>query len=159
MDYKHMIDNFAYIAMFWRQMFCGYDASHLNLPINKTQEKVLTFIKHNPDKNMSEISRISGLEKGSFTTLIDNLIGMGLVTRKRSDTDRRVIYLSLTEEGSHLVDRIIKSLDEYLDHKFSALSTSEKDEFFAALDGTVSILNKIESKEKLANKIMCSNVG
>lgn len=157
MDYKHMIENFAYIGMFWRKMFCGYDASHLNLPINKTQEKVLTFIKRNPDKNMSEISKISGLEKGSFTTLIDNLIGMGLVTRKRSETDRRVIYLSLTDEGSLLVDRIIKSLDEYLDQKFSGLSLSEKEEFLSALDNAVHILTKVESKDKLTPKCICPN--
>ncbi|UWG95776.1 MarR family transcriptional regulator [Dehalobacter sp. DCM] len=156
MNYKHMIDNFAYFAIIYRQIFSGYDASQLNLPINKTQEKVLTFIKHNPDKNMSEISKISGLEKGSFTTLIDNLIGMGLVTRKRSETDRRVNYLSLTEEGSSLVDRIIQSLDEYLDQKFSVLSSSEKIEFEAALDEAVRILNKVESKDKMTRKIVCA---
>jgi DNA-binding MarR family transcriptional regulator len=40
------------------------------------------------------------------TRLIDKLMKKGLVQRHRSDTDRRVVLISITEEGMNLLDEM-----------------------------------------------------
>jgi len=45
-------------------------------------------------------------DAGSLTRLIDEMERRGLVTRSRSETDRRVVTLSLTARGSALVEQL-----------------------------------------------------
>ncbi len=63
------------------------------------------------------------IKDSSVGRLIDRLEREGLVKRERSDSDRRVIYIKLTEEGDKLITEtmhigdkfnndIIKGIDE-----------------------------------------------
>ena len=45
-------------------------------------------------------------DAGSLTRLIDQMVERGLVTRGRSETDRRVVTLSLTPRGRSLVEAL-----------------------------------------------------
>jgi DNA-binding MarR family transcriptional regulator len=114
-------------------MFDDLDVSSIAPPINKTQEKVLVLIRFNENNNMGEISKLIGIEKGSFTTLTDNLIKKGLIERKRSNKDRRKISLQLTEKGNIITDEIIEVMELHLDRKLSVFSDNRKNDFFNAL--------------------------
>jgi len=53
------------------------------------------------------------LEQSPNTTrLIDKLISKMLVNRRRSKSDRRVIYLSITQDGYDLLNKIDQGFDE-----------------------------------------------
>jgi DNA-binding MarR family transcriptional regulator len=114
-------------------MFDDLDVSSIAPPINKTQEKVLVLIRFNENNNMGEISKLIGIEKGSFTTLTDNLIKKGLIERKRSNKDRRKISLRLTEKGNIITDEIIEVMESHIDRKLSVFSDNRKNDFFNAL--------------------------
>ncbi|MEN8906262.1 MAG: MarR family transcriptional regulator [Clostridiales bacterium] len=114
-------------------MFDDLDVPSIVPRVNKTQEKVLVLIKYNENNNMGEISKLIGIEKGSFTTLTDNLIKKGLIKRKRSDKDRRKISLVLTEKGNEVSNKIIEVMEEHLDRKLSMFSDVRKKDFFNAL--------------------------
>src|ERR1700744_4500019 len=45
-------------------------------------------------------------DAGSLTRLVDEMVKRGLVTRGRSETDRRVVTLSLTRRGDDLVEKL-----------------------------------------------------
>jgi DNA-binding MarR family transcriptional regulator len=45
-------------------------------------------------------------DAGSLTRLIDEMVKRGLVTRSRSEADRRVVSLSLTARGRSLVEQL-----------------------------------------------------
>lgn len=51
----------------------------------------------------SELARELGVTSGSVTRLVDELEGRGLIQRRRSDHDRRVIRLSITPLGDEAV--------------------------------------------------------
>jgi DNA-binding MarR family transcriptional regulator len=52
----------------------------------------------------SELALAADLSPASTTEMLDSLAGAGLVTRVRSDQDRRVVLTSLTERGRRLVE-------------------------------------------------------
>lgn len=50
-------------------------------------------------KKMSEIARQLKITVGSLTTSMNSLVKKGYVVRERSEEDRRVVYIYLTEKG------------------------------------------------------------
>lgn len=50
-----------------------------------------------------QLARLAGLTPGSVTTMLDSLEAKRIVERSRSETDRRVVVVSLTAQGRELV--------------------------------------------------------
>lgn len=49
--------------------------------------------------NMSSIAKKLNITVGSLTTAVNNLVNKNYVKRSRSEEDRRVVYVKLTEKG------------------------------------------------------------
>ncbi len=73
--------------------------------------------------NMSAIAKKLSVTVGSLTTSMNALVKKGYVTRERSEEDRRVVYIRLTEKGvrayhhhakfhHEMIERIVKNLDD-----------------------------------------------
>ena len=54
----------------------------------------------------AELSRCSGVETSTMTRMLDRLETKELIKRERSNSDRRVIFLELTEAGQELVSKV-----------------------------------------------------
>ncbi|MDD7220239.1 MAG: winged helix DNA-binding protein [Blautia sp.] len=50
-------------------------------------------------KNMSSVARVLGVTVGTLTIAMNNLVKKGYVHRVRSQKDRRVVLISLSEKG------------------------------------------------------------
>lgn len=50
-------------------------------------------------RKMSEVAKLCGVTVGTLTFNVGSLEKKGYVTRKRSDEDKRVVYVVLTERG------------------------------------------------------------
>lgn len=72
---------------------------------------------------MSAIAKKMNVTAGTLTTSMNSLVKKKYVVRKRSEEDRRVVYVQLTEKGEkayyhhanfhhQMVDSVIQSLDE-----------------------------------------------
>jgi DNA-binding MarR family transcriptional regulator len=73
----------------------------------------------------ADLSRCLGVETSSMTRMLDRLEGKGLLTRKRSADDRRVIFLELTEEGKGLVSKVPYLIADSLNHHLRGFSAQE----------------------------------
>ena len=60
---------------------------------------ILEAIGPNSSRNMSAVSRDLSVTVGTLTTAINNLVKKGYVKRVRSEKDRRVVLISLTQKG------------------------------------------------------------
>jgi DNA-binding MarR family transcriptional regulator len=140
-------DKIAVFPQFMRKVFYEHDTSELNLDINRTQINILMIINESTEKSMSEISRITGLEKSSFTRSVDYLVKSGLISRNSQKNDRRIITLSLTKKGVRTASLIRKDFDCYLESLIAGFSDNEKKEFLKSLDVVSAYMNRI-LKEK-----------
>ncbi len=75
------------------------------------------------DSTMSAVAKKLGITAGSLTTSMNSLVNKKYVVRERSEIDRRVVYIRLTEKGvrayrhheefhRQMTDAVIASLDE-----------------------------------------------
>ena len=55
-----------------------------------------------------ELAQALFYSSGSATKVIDRLVERGLVTRSAHDSDRRVVFVSLTPAGLELARRVVK---------------------------------------------------
>lgn len=67
--------------------------------ITNNDMHIIEAIAKAEPKNMSTIAKALSVTVGTLTIAINNLVKKGYVTRVRSEEDRRVVLLSLTEKG------------------------------------------------------------
>ena len=72
-------------------------------------------------------------DAGSLTRLIDQMEKRGLVTRRRSQTDRRVVTLGLTARGAALVEQLAPRVMGFWNGVLSDFSAAEIDTLIALL--------------------------
>ncbi|MDD4370350.1 MAG: MarR family transcriptional regulator [Anaerostipes sp.] len=60
---------------------------------------IINAIGYDASKNMSTIAKSLNITVGTLTIAINNLLKKGYVKRTRSEKDRRVVYISLSEKG------------------------------------------------------------
>lgn len=75
--------------------------------ITRIQWVALYYIKVNKVISQRELSNLMNVKDSSSARLIDRLERDGLIKRNRNDVDRRVIYISLTEDGDQLISRLM----------------------------------------------------
>ena len=64
-------------------------------------------------RNMSSVAKTLGITVGTLTISINGLVKKGYVHRVRSDADRRVVLVSLTEKGEKdMIQSLLKDLSE-----------------------------------------------
>ncbi len=74
------------------------------------QFNILRILKGAGDwVTMNDIKALMVDKFPNATRLSDKLLDKGLVERKRSDSDRRIVYLSITKKGLELLEAIDKS--------------------------------------------------
>jgi DNA-binding MarR family transcriptional regulator len=68
-----------------------------------------------------------------MTSVIDNLVERDLVTRNRSETDRRKVLVELTATGREVAESLIRQMQDDLDRKLSLLPEAQRKSFYQAL--------------------------
>jgi len=74
--------------------------------VTASQFKVLIIVAQFGADTPAELCRHLSLDSGAMTRMLDRLEQKELITRCRSDIDRRQVHLALTVEGRKLSDRL-----------------------------------------------------
>ncbi|RDI43109.1 MarR family winged helix-turn-helix transcriptional regulator [Falsibacillus pallidus] len=88
----------------------------------------------------SDLSKALDVSASHITTITDSLFEKELITRQRSAKDRRVVHLSLTDQGKELIVKIESLKSEYFKELFHLWTDNEVDdmiELFSKLDFTI----------------------
>ncbi|CUX09524.1 MULTISPECIES: MarR family winged helix-turn-helix transcriptional regulator [Rhizobium/Agrobacterium group] len=70
---------------------------------------VLVIVGGNPGLKQSDVAEALGIQRANFVAIVDSMEEKGLLVRRRSEEDRRVHFLDMTEEGSRLLDSLSDS--------------------------------------------------
>ena len=73
----------------------------------------------------AELARECNLDAGATTRLLDRLEAKGLCERKRSESDRRVVHIALTEAGTRAAEGIPAVLCEVQNTHLAGFSVEE----------------------------------
>lgn len=96
---------------------------------------VVLFLANNPGCDTArEVAELRGLAKSQVSAAVDLLAGRGLLRRLPDRTDRRVVHLALTDQGTALSWAGKEIQSRCLETLFSGLSQPEADCFQTLLE-------------------------
>lgn len=93
--------------------------------ITASQAKVLFHIYRLSNMRQCDIGKKLGVDNSAVTRMIDRLEKKNLLQRLPSETDRREVLITLTEEGAELVSDVSELANAAIEELCSPLSTEE----------------------------------
>lgn len=140
--------------------FVFYPEQRFDLFLNCSKNEIfaLLFVYRQKQVNMSEIAEYMNIPLNTVTGVISRLEKKHLVRRERSDQDKRVVTISLSEKGSDFMYHEMMELGNYFTRVVAAFSEEEKRTLFGMADKIFAVLNQGEKtgekpKEKKVRKI------
>jgi DNA-binding MarR family transcriptional regulator len=87
--------------------------------------RVLAALRDRDNQRVSELSAHTSIEISTLSRVLDGMQKQGLVARRRTAGDGRVVTLHVTAAGRRLTDRIIPIAERYERIAISGLSAAE----------------------------------
>lgn len=100
--------------------------------LNMQELRVVEFLGNEGPRMMRELAEHLTVAVNSVTSIVDNLEAKGLVRRHRSEEDRRVIRVELTDAGSE-IHRSLVEVNLRLFRSMLAALTEDEQEIFMVL--------------------------
>ena len=85
----------------------------------------LQIISAGRGDTVASCAREAGVDAGAMTRMLDRLEAKGLVYRNRSDDDRRVVNIKLTNKGRRIVKNIPQAISNVLNHHLRGFNKEE----------------------------------
>lgn len=104
-----------------------------NFSMTTGQFQVLRRIRKGID-TVSALAEANRTSRSSVSKAVDALVNKGLVSRLVDEKDRRHVHLTLTDEGSRLLEAVFDQAEAWLRGKFQSLPPDELAALLTAMD-------------------------
>jgi DNA-binding MarR family transcriptional regulator len=98
------------------------------------QFRTLAFVNRNKGSSLCEVADHMGLTSPSASTLVDNLIERGMMTREENPDDRRRVRLTVTSRGRAILETSTRGTMTYLAKKLSSVSIDDREAIVKAME-------------------------
>ena len=112
--------------------------------LTASQLLVLQVLRTQGDTLTGDLARAVDLKQATISILIDRLQETGLVERRRGETDRRRVWVHITEKGLEALEGAPDLLQVTFRSRFSKLADWEQASITAALLRVVSLMDAEE---------------
>ncbi|MEE4278634.1 MAG: MarR family transcriptional regulator [Halieaceae bacterium] len=109
--------------------------------LTSPQLMVLRTVHERGAPTASDLARAVSLSQATITTILTHLEQRELLTRQRSDVDRRRVHVKLTEAGREVLTAAPKPLQESFAARFEALPRWEQYQLVSVLERVASMMD------------------
>ena len=99
----------------------------------RTQSEVLEVLYHEGPMKVSDVMERTLTTSGNITVVIRNLEKSGLITKEKSNEDKRVFLLTLTDKGRDQIRGMIPGYIRNFTNMLVRMSDAEKEELIRLL--------------------------
>lgn len=100
---------------------------------------VILFLTNNPGHDTArDVTELRGLSKSQVSAAVDLLAERGFLCRRSDQTDRRVVHLALTDQGTALARAGQRIQSACVDTLLSGLTQAEAEQFQTLLEKVLS---------------------
>ena len=138
---KQLLGSYLRVTQHMSRQFRSYFSK---LELTFPQALVLTVLGEEGVMPISRLAQQAGSANSTVSGIVDRLEEMNLVERIRSEEDRRVIYVALTDEYREMQRQTEPSVSAYLSKLLKGLSAEELDHICAALNKLDQVLEQAE---------------
>ena len=118
------------------------------IPLSSLQYGVLRVLWHGT-RSLGELSQRMILSSATLVPVVDVLVKQGYVHRERDPSDRRRVQLSLTEEGSALVERTCPPYQDSYHAAWQALSSDQQARLLSLLRQIIAHMSESPAEVKV----------
>jgi DNA-binding MarR family transcriptional regulator len=101
------------------------------------------FVDLDSEYSMSELSKNAYLPLSNMTVIIKRLEKKGIVLRERSQHDRRIVHVRLTDHGRAVLYAFVEQRLRELENTLGKLSKKDQQELLNALMTATAVFRKI----------------
>jgi DNA-binding MarR family transcriptional regulator len=123
------------VELFARLQRPGLKQAWRQLGLSRAQAGLLYLLSYHQNSSVKQVADFLGVSKSAVSQLADPLIDKKLIGREIDKTDRRIVRLSLSPEGSKLLKQMTK-------HKLSDLRSAVDTLNEREIDTLYRLLNK-----------------
>ena len=105
------------------------------------------FVDMDREYTMGALSANAFMSMSNMTAIVKRFERRGVVRRRRASHDRRIVLVSLTNEGRHLRREFMAMRARELERTLGTLSRDEQRQLFNALGQATAILRKIPAAD------------
>ncbi|HBX23324.1 MAG TPA: TrmB family transcriptional regulator [Desulfotomaculum sp.] len=125
-----------------RKVFYPEEWIELDLELSKSQLLAMLIIDRHGELIMSQIADYLNIPLSTTTGLVNRLVKSGYLRRERSESDRRIVAIQLTETGKTLVVNIKETINQYVERIDRLLSDEERETLMHIFVKVIEALNK-----------------
>ena len=118
----------------------------LDLEFSKSELFAMLFVDKHGEIIMSKIAEHINVSMSTANGIVERLVKNGYLNRDRSDSDRRIVVIRLTDKGKDLVNELKNTVSEYIKLIYEALDDEERKLIFKVFNKVVNILDKKSTK-------------
>ncbi|OGO79144.1 MAG: hypothetical protein A2Y23_06230 [Clostridiales bacterium GWB2_37_7] len=126
-----------------KKLFFPEEWIELDMKFSKFELFTMLFLDKRKEITMTELVEYINSPMSTATGIADRLVKNGYIIRERSETDRRIVILRLSEEGSQWVKKLKDMISGYLSMVLNDLTEEEK-QFMTAI--VFKVMNKLQEK-------------
>ncbi|ADK14951.1 MULTISPECIES: MarR family winged helix-turn-helix transcriptional regulator [Clostridium] len=115
-----------------------------NFNLTAPQGMLIEILCRYGEMKISDLSNKMGLSSSTVSGIVDRLEKQGLVKRTRSDEDRRVVYVDVTDKFKNGFQGNFKKIEQEFENMMNKASPGEIDSILNGLH----ILKNLVSKKK-----------
>jgi DNA-binding MarR family transcriptional regulator len=109
---------------------------------------VLLYLRDGIASTASDIAREFRHDSGALTRVIDQLQRRGLVTRRRSTSDRRVVDLALTAKGGRTIEELLPVVVGQMNEALAPFTRAEFEQMRSLMERLVNHLHVLQDAEQ-----------
>jgi DNA-binding MarR family transcriptional regulator len=128
------------------------------LGLTTVQYAALNMIDEVPNIDQARLSSMIAFDTTTLVKVLDRLAEKGLITRTRSQTDRRKQLLNATAQGCEVVRKIQPMIDRAEQRILAPLSPSDRRKFMETLTQLVNV-NNVYSRAPLDSELLFGLIG
>lgn len=124
----------------------------LDTEMSKQELFTLMVVDKLGEATMSQIADRMSFPMSTATGIVDRLVKKGSLQRGRSESDRRIVAIQLTDRGRQMVDSLKTDITSYVGIVFDALDEDEKQYLIRIVDKAFAAIEKAQQKPDASNE-------
>ncbi|WP_019637426.1 MarR family transcriptional regulator [Paenibacillus fonticola] len=127
------------ISDYMNRFVVGY-AKLLDRDLTAPQYLIIQILAENESKSCSELAEVLDVTLPAITNLSNKLAAKGYIERITPESDRRSVYLRLTEQGHEVMASMLKRYQELTEPMWDSFTEREIDTLLSAFEKMGSLL-------------------
>ncbi|WP_160719137.1 MarR family winged helix-turn-helix transcriptional regulator [Bacillus sp. USDA818B3_A] len=144
---KELIDHYISLSFQVHKKGEALIKGQISDELTNDQHYILRYISQTRECTSSELADAFEVNKSAITAIVNRMADRGLIERTRDENDRRVVYLTLTEEGNSLYQSCQEKIEQLVMSIITQFDQAEIQNFIQTYEKLALTLDKKKQEE------------